>query len=127
MTDTHSQDANEDEIVVECELEAAPEKVWRALTVPEFVATWLDVPAADQSDRHEPGPAYRIVEALPHSRVRYAWSDPAASEPETFVTFDLSPNPDGGTWFRLTHSVEAIVRSPVTAANSNSPLMALAA
>lgn len=127
MMDARQQDGSDEDIVVECELEAAPEKVWRALTVPELVATWLDVPAVEIGDRDEAGPAYRIVEALPYSRVRYAWSDKATTEPESFVTFDLSLNPDGGTSFRLTHSVDA-GRSVMAPANSNSPpLMRLAA
>lgn len=127
MMDAHRQDKSDEDIVVECELEATPEKVWRALTVPELVATWLDVPALEIDGFDEDGPAYRIVEALPYSRVRYAWSDAATSEPESFVTFDLSPNPDGGTSFRLTHSVEA-ARTVMAPANSNSPpLMSRAA
>jgi len=126
MTDAQRQDEIEDTIVVECELEAAPEKVWRALTVPEFVATWLDVPAADKVTADTTGPAYRIIEALPFSRVRYAWNDTTVNEPETVVTFDLEAQPDGGTWFRLTHSVEQ-PRTLVAPANSNSPPLMRAA
>ena len=120
MMDAGQQDRSDEDIVVECELEAAPEKVWRALTVPELVATWLDVPAVETGCRDDTGPAYRIVEALPYSRVRYAWSDATSTEPESFVTFDLYPNGDGGTSFRLTHSVDA-GRTIVAPANSNSP------
>ncbi|PWK69871.1 SRPBCC domain-containing protein [Aminobacter sp. AP02] len=118
MTDAQPQNNNDEDVVVECELEAAPEKVWRALTVPELVATWLDVPAHQGGGFNNDGPAYRIVEALPYSRVRYAWSDAATTELESFVTFDLCPNGDGGTSFRLTHSAERTVVAP---ANSNSP------
>lgn len=126
MTDSLEADEKSDAIVVECELEAEPEKVWRALTVPELVSAWLDVPAA--GDAAANGPAYRIVEALPFSRVRYAWNDAAANAPETFVTFDLEAQPGGGTWFRLTHSGEIGRRTAVAAANSNSPpVMARAA
>lgn len=120
MTDAHRHDKDKEDIVVECELEAAPEKVWRALTVPELVATWLDVPALENGAFEEDGPAYRIIEALPYSRVRYAWSDAATTERESFVTFDLTPNGDGGTSFRLTHSVD-MVRTMMAPANSNSP------
>ncbi|ODT07659.1 MAG: polyketide cyclase [Mesorhizobium sp. SCN 65-20] len=125
MTDLAEAEDRGDAVVVECELEAAPEKVWRALTVPELVSAWLDVPAhADRSA--EPGPAYRIVEALPYSRVRYAWTDRNGSEAESLVTFDLAAQPGGGTWFRLTHSFESSART--AAANSNSPpVMARAA
>ena len=44
MTLTAETDACQQEVVVECELDASPEKVWRALTVPELVAEWLQVP-----------------------------------------------------------------------------------
>jgi uncharacterized protein YndB with AHSA1/START domain len=126
MTDARRQEEIEDTIVVECELAATPEKVWRALTVPEFVASWLDVPAADKATSDTTGPAYRIIEAQPFSRVRYAWNDATVNEPETFVTFDLEAQPDGGTWFRLTHSVET-VRTIASPANSNSPPLMRAA
>lgn len=128
MTDMLEADNRSDAIVVECELEAEPEKVWRALTVPELVSAWLDVPAADKVSADTTRPAYRIVEALPFSRVRYAWNDASASEPQTFVTFDLEAQPGGGTWFRLTHSAENSRRMSGAAANSNSPpIMARAA
>lgn len=127
MTDMLEADDRSDAIVVECELEAEPEKVWRALTVPELVSAWLDVPAADQANVDTTGPAYRIVEALPFSRVRYAWNDASTSEPETFVTFDIEAQPGGGTWFRLTHSADIAGRREIAAANTNNPLMALAA
>lgn len=126
MTDFLDADDRSDAIVVECELEAEPEKVWRALTVPELVSAWLDVPAADKVAADRTGPAYRIVEALPFSRVRYAWNDASASEPETFVTFDLEAQPGGGTWFRLTHSAEP-ARTIAAPANSNSPPLMRAA
>ncbi|GAA4114973.1 SRPBCC domain-containing protein [Aminobacter aganoensis] len=127
MTDMAETDDRSEAIVVECELEADPEKVWRALTVPELISAWLDVPAADEVSADTSGPAYRIVEALPFSRVRYAWNDASASEPESFVTFDLEAQPGGGTWFRLTHSAES-GRRIGGAANSNSPpIMARAA
>ncbi len=125
MTDRPEAEDRDDAVVIECGLEAEPEKVWRALTVPELVSAWLDVPA--QADcGAETGPAYRIVEALPYSRVRYAWRDRDGSEAESLVTFDLTAQPGGGTWFRLTHSVEDAARR--AAANANSPtVMARAA
>ncbi|MEO5322684.1 SRPBCC domain-containing protein [Mesorhizobium sp. CC13] len=128
MTDILVADEKCDAIVVECELEAEPEKVWRALTVPELVSAWLDVPAADDVAADTTGPVYRIVEALPFSRVRYAWNDDSAGEPDGFVTFDLAAQPGGGTWLRLTHSAEIGRRPAGAAANSNSPpVMARAA
>ena len=110
-----------EEVVVECELDGPPEKVWRALTVPELFGEWLDIPKAADA------PSYEIVEALPFSRVRYAWNDPTVSEQDSFVTFELAPLPGGRTRFRLTHGVEAFARAPLAAANSNGPSLALAA
>lgn len=125
MTATDTIEARDDEVVVECDLDAAPEKVWRALTVPELVEQWLGIPQADSGDGHVR--SYEIVEAEPFSRLRYAWRDSAATESETIVTFDLSPLPGGGTWFRLTHGLAGAARTPATAANCNSPPVALAA
>jgi len=124
MTVADMPDASESEIVVECDLDAAPERVWRALTVPELVEHWLGVQPAGEGDGA--GPAYQIVEAEPFSRLRYAWRDAGSSQPDSIVTFDLAPLPGGGTWFRLTHGASADRRQPV-AANSNMPRAALAA
>lgn len=126
MTATEMSGVREDEVVVECDLDAAPEKVWRALTVPELVEQWLGVrPSGDAVDKTDP--SYEILEAEPFSRLRYAWRDRATTEPDTIVTFDLRPLPDGGTWFRLTHGIAAGYRAPVMAANCNSPPLARAA
>ena len=118
MTTANERKENET-IVVECELEAPLEKVWRALTVPELAAAWLDAP-----DGNAAGASYEVLDALPFSRVRYAWHDAGTTEPNTLVTVELSPQPDGGTWFRLTHSAE---KAPRAAANFNGPPLARAA
>ena len=124
-SDTIEAEADKDEVVVECDLDAAPEKVWRALTVPELVEEWLGVAAASHADDDEP--SYEVVEAKPFSRLRYAWRDPQTTEPDTIVTFDLRPLPGGGTGFRLTHGVSTHRHAPVAAANGNAPPLALAA
>ena len=102
-----------DEVMLECELDAAPEKVWRALTVPELADSWLNL--ADGED----GATYEVVEALPHSRVRYAWRDGSRGPRESTVTIDLSPLPDGGTRFRLRHTIATA--GMMGAANGNLP------
>ncbi len=106
-----------DDIVVECELDAAPEKVWRALTVPEFVSAWLDPKLGDAKQQ-----SYEMIDELPCSRVCYAWRDEQDGR-ESTVTFEIGPRPDGNTWFRLTHSPAR----PARAANCNSPALARAA
>ncbi len=103
----------DDPIVVECDLESPPETVWRALTVRELADQWLDL-----GDGAEAA-TYEVVEALPNRRVRYAWRDEAASHPDSIVTIDLTPLPEGGTRFRLTHGI-ASART-LMAANGNAP------
>jgi uncharacterized protein YndB with AHSA1/START domain len=124
MTDGLPHDSDDtDEVVVDCELDAAPEKVWRALTVSELAAQWLET---ERAGNGRPGaPSYAIIEAEPCSRVRYAWRDDTASEPDTVVTIDLSPAPEGRTHFRLTHSARQ--RAVPVAVNSNRPPTAMAA
>ncbi|MEO3999855.1 SRPBCC domain-containing protein [Mesorhizobium sp. CAU 1732] len=107
-------DLADETIVVDCELDAAPDKVWRAVTVPELAEQWI----TDDRERHD-GRSYTLLDAEPCTRVRYAWTDRASSEPETVVTIDLTPTPDGRTRFRLTHSIAA--REPLCAANTNRP------
>ncbi len=105
----------QDELVFECALDATPEKVWRALTIPEYLARWLK-PAEEHID-------LAVVTSLENKSLTYRWRQTgvgAAGEVEdSLVTFDLTPTEDGRTWFRLTHVPLA---SP-TAANSNTLLM----
>lgn len=109
------------DVVVECELDAAPETVFQALTVPELVCEWLAVEPA--SAGREIG--YAVTESRPHSYVRYEWRDETSSRAVSFVTFELSPREGGRTHFRLTHSATA---TALSGANTNlPPTMALAA
>lgn len=116
MNPVEEQDTT-DEIMVECDLNAPLEKVWRALTVPELVSAWIDPRHGGEGDR-----SYEMIDALPCSLVRYAWRG-GEDEKESTVTFEIGPRPGGNTWFRLTHSTA----KPVRAANGNSPPAALAA
>ncbi|WP_349367056.1 MAG: SRPBCC domain-containing protein [Nitratireductor rhodophyticola] len=118
MSDADTENTNEN-IVLECLLESPPEKVWRALTVPELAAGWLGEPGDGGGE-----PAYEILDTEPCSRVRYTWRDEETDVPDTLVTFEISPAPDGNTWFRLTHSHCAM---PRLAANSNGAPTARAA
>ena len=102
-----------DAVVFECALDAPPEKVWRALTIPEYLARWLR-PAEDVD--------LSVVTAEENKSLTYRWREAgqgvAADTTDSLVTFELAPTGDGGTWFRLTHAPLAV---PV-AANSNAPL-----
>jgi len=116
-----------DALVFECALDAPPEKVWRALTIPEYVERWL-APGGVEADENgmslaEAGPAERIdctvMTAETNRRLTYRWREAGAGAivgaEDSVVTFELTPMEDGGTWFRLTHKPMAV---PV-AANSN--------
>ena len=99
-----------DALVFECALDAPPEKVWRALTVPEYLERWLDRPANTEIDR---------VASDENRSLTYRWREAGQGAvvgmEDSLVTFELTPTNDGGTWFRLTHAPMAV---PV-AANSN--------
>lgn len=101
-----------DKLVFECALEAPPEKVWRALTIPEYLKRWL---------RPDGGLDLSVVTSEENRSLTYRWRESGAGAvagvEESLVTFELTPTGDGGTWFRLTHAPMAL---PV-AANSNGP------
>ena len=106
----------DNELVFECALDAPPEKVWRALTIPEYLARWL---------KPEQDIDLAVVSAEENRILTYRWRESGqgaiVGAEDSLVTFELTPMGDGSTWFRLTHAPLAI---PV-AANSNSrgPLM----
>ena len=97
-------------LVFECALAAPPEKVWRALTVREYLELWL---------KPAPGADLSVVTAEENRSLTYRWRDAGQGAilgmEDSLVTFELTPTHDGGTWFRLTHAPLAV---PV-AANSN--------
>lgn len=113
MTDTDA------ELVFECTLDAPPEKVWRALTIPEYVERWLQPP--DDLD-------LTVIAAEENRSLSYRWREAGSAEmPEdSIVTFELAPDGEGRTAFRLTHTPPSMP----AAANSNEPpppIMLLAA
>ncbi len=102
--------SDEDTLVFETILEAPPEKVWRALTIPEFRDRWLQLPS-DVS--------LHLVGFNVNSLLAFSWKE---RNEESLVTVELSPQDNGHTGFRLTHS------APVTLAPANSnETLALAA
>ena len=87
----------DDAVVVECDLEAAPGKVWRAIAEPDLRDTWLGQPEA--------GPA-EVRRAEPPGRLDLVWP---THEGESFISFEIDPSEDGGSHLTITH------RAPVTA------------
>lgn len=119
MIDETLDDASSEAILVECELPEPPEKVWRALTVPEVVAAWLmpnDIApqvghrfAFDKGERAEPVEC-EIIAAEPERLLRYSWRErPSGGNSgsigfDSTVTFVLARTASGGTHLRIVHA-----------------------
>jgi uncharacterized protein YndB with AHSA1/START domain len=102
-------------VLLECELEAPPEKVWRALTEPALLARWL-LPIRDPQPESAGSLAFageaeglarridcRVVAAEPPRRLSYGWRGNEDGEGESVVTFELTESPAGGTRLKLVH------------------------
>jgi uncharacterized protein YndB with AHSA1/START domain len=83
------------EYTLETDLEASPEKVWRALTEPALREAWL-------------GEAGKVVEALPPEQLTLRCDEKASSG---LVTFTVRPGGDGGSHLTIVHRREAEVVS----------------
>ncbi|BCH24589.1 ATPase [Mesorhizobium sp. L-8-10] len=136
MTEERNEVAGDEvSLVTECDLPHPPEKVWRALTVPELLAAWLmpnDIEARPgtrfafrQDDEGGAPIECEVLEAEPFRRLSYSWRDEEAREKSltSTVTFELC-RAVGGTRLRITHSGMEMpaVRRPVltlSAANTN--------
>jgi len=106
-TDGHTED-----LVLDYELDAPPEKVWRAIRNPALRERWL--PKAELA---EAAP----ISSTPGKEVRYRMREGEPPFLESVVTFQVSPNAVGGTTLRIIHGlvdVTAKQRMP-RAANSN--------
>jgi uncharacterized protein YndB with AHSA1/START domain len=79
-----------DDVSFECDLEAPPLKVWRALAEPELRAAWL----GEAESR-----ACEVVEATPPERLVLRWS---LDQPPSLVTFEIEKR-DGGAHLTITH------------------------
>ena len=93
-----------DAVITECDLPEAPEKVWKALTVPELLAAWL--PEAVDCE---------ILAAEPDRLLCYRWRaaaqdrDAAGRVLDSVVTFELTGTATGGTHLRVEHRALAVV------------------
>jgi len=119
---TLSVDTKRDEVVVECEMEATPEKLWRALTEEAFLSDWLDARPSDEAVQAPECRNYRLLEAKPYSHVSYAWHDPDHPDAPSLVTVELERLPAGRTWFRLTHGPVASGIHAMAANTNRQPL-----
>lgn len=102
------------------ELDAPPEKVWRAISIAEFRERWLPKEAlADPQSLSE----------TPGQEIRYRLRDDAPPYLESTVTFTIAANASGGTSLRIVHELTGATfeRLSRSVANSNSPTLMLAA
>ena len=91
-------------VVIEREIAAPPEKLWRALTQPHLIAEWLmqndfkPVAGHRFTLRRQPKPEVNVVidcevlEVEPHQTLTYTWQ---AFGLESVVTWTLTPTPTG--------------------------------
>lgn len=118
-----------EDLVFEMALDAAPEKVWRALSVPELRAEWLLPEKDGLLDGRASGLSERIeavvLDADAPRKLRLGWRESEGGEGiDSIVTFELKDSSQGGTILRLTHSNLAGLPQP---ANENTPVMMMAA
>ncbi len=126
--------ADIEDIVLDYDLDEAPEKVWRALTRPELVAEWLGpsdiAPQVGRRFALEPTPNKpvdcEVIEAEPERKLSYRWreADEGGALVDSTVTFEVTPTPLGGSHLRLVHSGfrAAGAGSMTSSANDNSTL-----
>ena len=135
MTDQSHADTNTapDAIEFECDLPEPPEKVWRALTVPELLAAWMmpnDISPETGSRFAFAGPdaaiECEIIDAEPERLLRYSWRErpqPGDAGPQarldspldSIVTFTLARTVSGGTHLRIVHDGFARTAMPAVA------------
>ena len=119
MNDTGIEPQTTD-LVFEYELDAPPEKVWRAISIPAFRDRWLPKGELAQAE---------LVASKPGEEIAYAMRDNEPPFLESVVTFQVTPNAVGGARLRIIHGlVDArLERHPPRAANTNGAGLMLAA
>lgn len=113
MSESETQERTK-ELVLAYQLDAPPEKVWRALSIAAFRERWL--PAQVEA-----------LSSVPGEELRYRLREDEPPFLESVVTFQLAPN-DAGTELRIVHSLtDTRLSASPAPANSNQPLMLRAA
>ncbi len=108
------------ELVLEYELDAPPEKVWRAISIPALREKWLPNDALADT---EP------VSSTQDEEIHYRIQDDEPPFLDSMVIFQVSPNAVGGTLLRIIHRLVdvRIEGNPPEAANDNGPYLMCAA
>ena len=97
MSDIVSDPREDAEIALEYELDAPPEKVWRAIALRQFRDRWLP---DDGLAEAEP------ISAIPGEEIRYRMRDDRPPFFESTVTFRVAPGIHGGTRFTIIHRMD---------------------
>lgn len=84
-------------LVLKYELDAPPEKVWRAISQPALRKQWLPTEVLVGSDP---------VCFLPGEEIRYRMRDDEPPFLESVVIFQLRPNVLGGTTLTIVHGLD---------------------
>jgi uncharacterized protein YndB with AHSA1/START domain len=121
-------DAREEQAILrfQYELDAPPARVWRAITIPEYVVQWLHArPVAPETERPQPV----LLDLEPNQSVRYLWSEEGDSTSDSIVTLRVAPNDTGGTTFSIVHELILATEGAANenVANNNRPKLLLAA
>jgi len=85
-----TRDGADDALVFEVELEAPPEKVWRAIATPEIREAWLGEPETGAAE---------IAAAEAPKRLDLVWP---TRDGESLISFEISPA-GGGSHLTITH------------------------
>ncbi|UTV36538.1 hypothetical protein MYG64_18710 [Ensifer adhaerens] len=107
---------DDNSLELEYELDEAPQKVWRAISIPAFRENWLPKDALADPDG---------AVVVPGEEVCYRLRETEAPFLESTVTFRIAPIGSGGTRLRIVHELPNVRGGRVTrtAANSNDTLM----
>ena len=98
-------------LIIEYELNASPQKVWRAISIPELRADWL--PDAGLSET-EPSAI------IPQQQASYRMRETEPPYLESVVTFQIAANDNGGTSLTIIHELDdARLHLKPQAANTN--------
>lgn len=148
MTAKQHSDMTADSIEFECKLPEPPEKVWRALTVPDLLAAWMmpndikpEVGSRFAFAKADAPIECEILDAEPERLLRYSWRERptpgnAADPLDSIVTFTLGRTVSGGTHLRIVHDGFARVATSAVATvgagcrlslNAHSPKQTIAA
>ncbi|WP_153770298.1 hypothetical protein [Labrenzia sp. CE80] len=101
------------------DLDDPPQKVWRAITIPELREIWLPQEALADPN---------AIAVIPGREVCYRLRADSPAFLESIVTFIITPNKTGGTNLQIVHELqETGFDRMAKAANSNSPHLMLAA